>query len=114
MTYMPAESCCWRRNAIHLPSRDHPDSGQWALHFSNLANGELSEPVYGGFVDGRGSFYGMDTVNGRRVLVRFLIIPLSRNQWRFEQAYSVDGGSSWEDNWIAIDTRRPATTAPAP
>lgn len=90
----------------------HPGSGQWALHFANLANGEMGEPVHGGFIDGRGSFYGMDTVDGRRVQVRFLIIPLGRGQWRFEQAYSTDGGVSWEDNWIAIDTRRPAPALP--
>ncbi len=40
------------------------------------------------------------------VFVRFLIIPLNKDQWRFEQAYSIDGGKTWEDNWIAIDTRR--------
>jgi len=91
----------------------HPDSGQWALHFANLANGELTEPVHGGFVDGHGSFYGVDSVNGRRVLVRFLIMPLGSGRWRFEQAYSADGGKSWEDNWIATDTRRPGPTPPS-
>jgi len=31
---------------------------------------------------------------------------LALSEGRFEQAYSIDGGQSWEDNWIAIDTRR--------
>jgi hypothetical protein len=42
------------------------------------------------------------------VLVRFLIVPMGADQWRFEQAYSADGGQRWETNWIAIDTRRKA------
>ncbi|KQW93358.1 hypothetical protein ASC94_11995 [Massilia sp. Root418] len=83
-----------------------PASGQWTLHFANLANGLMTEPMHGAFQDGRGSFYGQDTVNGRAVLVRFLIMPAGAGQWRFEQAYSADGGQRWETNWIAIDTRR--------
>jgi hypothetical protein len=83
-----------------------PASGQWTLHFANLANGLMTDPMYGTVKDGKGTFYGQDTVNGRAVLVRFLIVPISAGQWRFEQAYSGDGGQRWETNWIAIDTRR--------
>jgi hypothetical protein len=83
-----------------------PASGQWTLHFANLANGMMAEPMSGAFVKGLGTFYGEDTVNGRKVFVRFLIIPVSKDQWRFEQAYSADGGKTWENNWVAIDTKR--------
>jgi hypothetical protein len=83
-----------------------PASGQWTLNFANLANGLLTEPMVGAFHQGQGVFYGQDAVDGRLVFVRFLIIPVSKNQWRFEQAYSADGGKNWETNWIAIDTRR--------
>lgn len=83
-----------------------PASGQWALHFANLANGLMTDPMHGDFKDGRGSFYGQDTVNGRVVLVRFLIVPIEAGKWRFEQAYSADGGQLWETNWLAVDTRR--------
>eukprot|EP01034_Spumella_vulgaris_P023014 gene23014-29202_t len=83
-----------------------PASGQWTLHFASLANGLMTEPMHGSFKDGKGSFYGQDTVNGRVVLVRFLILPAGARQWRFEQAYSADGGQRWETNWIAIDTLR--------
>jgi hypothetical protein len=85
-------------------------SGQWTLHFANLANGLMTDPMHGAFKDGQGSFYGQDTVNGRAILVRFLIVPLDGARWRFEQAYSADGGQRWETNWIAVDTRR--DTAP--
>ncbi|WP_426174161.1 hypothetical protein [Massilia sp. TWR1-2-2] len=83
----------------------HPASGQWSLHFANLANGEMTDSMQGAFTNGRGVFYGHDTVAGRRVFVRFLVIPQHQDQWRFEQAYSADGGKTWEDNWIAVDTR---------
>jgi hypothetical protein len=83
-----------------------PASGQWTLHFANLANGLMTDPMHGAFKDGQGSFYGRDTLNGHAVLVRFLIVPIDAARWRFEQAYSADGGQRWETNWIAVDTRR--------
>ena len=67
----------------------------------------MTAPVFGGFDGrGRGLFYGQDTVDGRTILVRFIITQVSPREARFEQAYSIDGGQSWEDNWIAVDTRR--------
>lgn len=82
-------------------------SGRWSLNYANLRNGLLTSPVYGGFdASGRGLFYGPDTVNGRAILVRFVITRVSPNQARFEQAYSADGGVTWEDNWIATDSRK--------
>jgi hypothetical protein len=83
-----------------------PASGQWTLHFANLADGLMTEPMHGAFKDGQGNFYGQDSLNGRAILVRFLILPMAADRWRFEQAYSADGGQHWETNWIAIDTRR--------
>lgn len=85
-----------------------PESGQWTLHFANLANGLMTDPMFGFFKQGTGTFYGQDTVHGRMVSVRFLVIPVNKDQWRFEQAYSADGGATWETNWIAVDTRRKA------
>jgi hypothetical protein len=67
----------------------------------------LTAPVYGSFGDdGRGLFYGQDLLDGRAILVRFIILPVSKTEVRFDQAYSPDGGISWESNWIAVDTRR--------
>jgi hypothetical protein len=83
-----------------------PASGAWTLHFANLASGRMTEPMTGWFSAGVGSFHGQDHIDGRKLLVRFLVIPVSADRWRFEQAYSNDGGKTWETNWIAIDTRR--------
>lgn len=85
----------------------NPQARQWSLNFASLRNGLLTAPVYGSF-DGRGigRFYGSDTLDGRAILVRFVITPKSANEVLFEQAFSADGGGTWETNWIATDTRR--------
>jgi hypothetical protein len=82
-------------------------SGQWSLNYANLRNGLLTSPVYGGFdASGRGLFCGPDTLDGRAILVRFIVTKVSANEARFEQAYSADGGVTWEDNWVAVDSRK--------
>ena len=84
----------------------NPQGGQWSLNFANLRDGRLTNPIYGAFdAGGRGTFYGQDTLDGRAILVRFVIIRPSKAEAHFEQAYSADGGATWEDNWIAVDTR---------
>ena len=86
----------------------NPQSHQWSLNYASLRSGTLTAPVYGGFDGkGRGLFYGQDMLDGRAILVRFIITSLSPNEARFEQSYSADGGSNWETNWIAVDTRTP-------
>ncbi|QGZ96790.1 hypothetical protein [Terricaulis silvestris] len=83
----------------------NPQTQQWSLNFASMRDGQLTSPVYGGFENGRGVFYGQDSVDGRVVLVRFVISDVSANTARFVQSYSADGGVSWIDNWIATDTR---------
>ncbi|WP_407352797.1 hypothetical protein [Luteimonas sp. R10] len=84
-----------------------PQARQWRIHYANVADGELTGPVTGAFRDGRGEFYGEETIDGRAVLVRFVISGITADSCRFEQAFSVDGGRTWEVNWIATDTRAP-------
>jgi hypothetical protein len=86
----------------------NPQTRQWSLNFANMAEGTLTAPVYGGFENGRGVFYGSDTVDGRVVLVRFVISDITANAARFAQSYSADSGQTWIDNWIAVDTRSPS------
>jgi hypothetical protein len=81
------------------------DARQWSLNYAGVASGAMAVPTIGEFRDGRGEFYDQETYRGRAILVRFVITPLSADSCRFEQAYSDDGGKSWETNWIAVDTR---------
>lgn len=83
----------------------NPQSGQWSLNFANKRSGEMVTPSIGRFVDGRGVFTSQETLNGRPITVRFVIIPVTRDSCLFEQAFSDDGGKTWEINWLATDTR---------
>lgn len=83
----------------------NPQARQWSLHFSNRRGGTLSPPTIGEFKNGRGEFYAQETLDGRAILVRFVISDITPRSCRFEQAFSADGGKTWEVNWIAVDTR---------
>jgi hypothetical protein len=91
----------------------NPKSRQWSLNFSNSRSGTLSPPSIGEFRDGRGEFFNQETLNGR-ALVRFVISPITPDSLRFEQAFSGDGGRTWEVNWIATDTRMKRESGKAP
>lgn len=83
----------------------NPQSRQWSLNFANSTSGTLATPTIGEFRNGRGEFYDQETLNGRAIFVRFLILPITPDSIRFEQSFSADGGKTWETNWIAVDTR---------
>ena len=83
----------------------NPQTRQWALNFANRNDGQMVAPTIGGFRDGRGEFYQQDTLNGRAIFVRFVITIRSKDAIHFEQAFSADGGKTWEVNWIADDIR---------
>lgn len=83
----------------------NPQSRQWSLNFANVNDGQMTRPAMGEFKNGRGEFFNEDTYNGRAIFVRFVIIKVTDDQYRFEQSFSADGGQTWELNWVAIDTR---------
>lgn len=82
-----------------------PATREWTLNFANARVGKLVPPSVGRFEDGRGAFLSREEVDGRDVLVRFDIIPITADSIHFEQYYSPDDGKTWERNWLAIDTR---------
>ena len=84
----------------------NPQARQWSLNFASAGGGVLTPAPIGGFANGCGEFYTQDSLNDRAILVRFVISNVTANSARFEQAFSADGGKSWEVNWIATDTRR--------
>jgi hypothetical protein len=83
----------------------NPQSHQWSLNFANSNGGALSQPTVGEFKNGRGKFFDQETLNARAILVRFVISDITPTSCHFEQAFSNDGGKTWEVNWIATDTR---------
>jgi len=83
----------------------NPRARQWSLNFANRVAGAMSPPTIGEFKNGRGEFYSQETLDGRAILVRFVISNITADSCHFEQAFSDDGGKTWEVNWIATDTR---------
>jgi len=83
----------------------NPQSRQWSLNFASINGGVMTPPTIGEFKNGRGEFFNQETLNGRAILVRFVISDITPNSCRFEQAFSDDGGKTWEVNWIATDIR---------
>jgi hypothetical protein len=82
-----------------------PKAKQWSLYWANSAKGTLEKPTIGEFRDGRGEFFSQDPFEGRMILVRFLWSKITPNSCRWEQAFSADGGGTWETNWIMEMTK---------
>src|SRR5579883_2443298 len=83
----------------------HPDSEQWYVYWINGSDGILTTPMIGSFSQGVGKFYAHEQVRGRHILSRFLWTDITPNSCHWEQAFSEDGGTTWETNWIMDLTR---------
>jgi len=96
----------------------NPQSHQWSLYWANSKDGNLGSdpPQIGEFKNGRGEFYAQVMRNGRGIFVRYDWSGLNTNSPHFEQAFSDDGGRTWEVNWITDQTRVSdgAENTPAP
>jgi hypothetical protein len=83
-----------------------PATGEWSIQWADTARARtLLPPMVGRFIGGVGEFYGDETVDGKKVLCRFLWTRPSADSARWEQAFSDDGGKTWETNWIMTLTR---------
>jgi hypothetical protein len=78
---------------------------RWSIWWIDGKTGTMFPPVVGGFRGDRGEFYGDDTDGGRAVKVRYVWTRLGADAARWEQAFSSDGGSTWETNWTMAFTR---------
>lgn len=76
-------------------------TGDWAIWWvdGRMPHAPLDPPVKGHFVDGVGNFYSDDTLRGKTVRVRYTWSHITANSAQWEQAYSPDGGKTWETNW---------------
>ena len=78
----------------------NPVTRQWAIHWADSRRGVLDPPVVGAFTAGTGTFEGTDVFEGRSIRVRFLWSRVTTDTPRWEQAFSEDGGMTWETNWV--------------
>jgi hypothetical protein len=84
-----------------------PKTQQWSIWWLDGRNphAPLDPPMKGSFAGGIGMFLADETFNGRPVKVRFLWSAITPTSGHWEQAFSTDGGASWETNWEMDFTR---------
>jgi len=77
-------------------------TGQWSIWWldSRTPLGPLDPPMRGSFHDGVGTFYADDTFNGKPIRMRFIWSKITPTSCHWEQAFSPDGGKTWETNWM--------------
>ena len=83
-----------------------PQTQQWSIYFADSIHGTLTTPLIGRFTQGRGTFYAFEPIGGKHILSRYLWLDITATSYRWEQAFSADGGSTWETNWVQEHVRR--------
>jgi hypothetical protein len=78
----------------------NPESKEWSIYWSTDLTGTLDVPMIGGFKDGRGEFYSQEIFEGRHIYNRFIWSKITATSCQWEQAFSIDGGKTWETNWV--------------
>ena len=77
------------------------ESHQWSIYLLDVDKGTLGLPaMVGQFTGKRGEFYDQEEYKGRAILVRYVWTDISPKSAHMEQAFSADGGKTWEANWI--------------
>jgi hypothetical protein len=71
--------------------------GDWN---ANRQDSFFGVPTMGAFTRGRGEFFSQELFEKKSIFVRFVWTPGSLDTCRWEQAFSADGGKTWETNWI--------------
>jgi len=101
-------------NLLHLPGGSYRAATirafdavrrQWSIWWLDGREADIGAPVHGRFDGGVGTFLGDDALHGRPIRVRFVWSGISAQSARWEQAFSGDGGATWETNWV-MDFRR--------
>lgn len=91
--------------AISLRSFDAA-SGRWSIWWLDGRHPlHIDVPVRGSFNDGIGVFFADDEFKGAPIRVRFTWSDITANTCRWRQAFSPDGGVTWETNWVMDFTR---------
>ena len=103
-------------NVLHLPEGSYraatlraynPATAQWSIWWLDGRNpSQLDAPLVGSFENGVGTFYANDTLEGKPIKVRFIWSVPKPGVPRWEQAFSIDSGETWETNWFMDFTRQ--------
>ncbi|MBK7318175.1 DUF1579 domain-containing protein [Candidatus Villigracilis affinis] len=77
-----------------------PQAQEWSLYWATGISGILEVPMIGGFKHGLGEFYSQEVFEGRHIFSRFIWSEITTASCKWEQAFSADGGQTWETNWV--------------
>ena len=113
------ETHCWSTlgglgnvddNMIRLPSGSYramtvrafdEHAQHWSIWWLDARHASGIEPAVHGRFDGDvGTFLGQDIIDGVPIVVRFMWSRIRSETPIWEQAFSRDGGKTWETNWI--------------
>jgi hypothetical protein len=76
-------------------------SGKWAIWWlDGRAPHHLDVPVVGSFSGPVGTFLANDSLDQKPIVIRFIWHANQGGGPRWEQAFSGDGGRTWETNWV--------------
>jgi hypothetical protein len=97
-------------NGLHIKAQTlrlyNPETREWSIYLLDADKGSLSlPPTVGHFTGDRGEFYDQEEFHGRWIFVRYVWTHPAADKALMEQSFSVDGGGSWEVNWICDLTR---------
>jgi len=81
---------------------------QWSVHWVNSLDGVVQPPVRGRFNADGCVLEGPDTDGARPVIARYIWSHITPDSARWTQAFSYDGGATWEVNWVMDFTRAAA------
>jgi len=84
--------------ATSLRIFDRP-SALWSIYWIDGRTAGIDKPVVGRFDGPTGQFYNDDLFEERPIRVRFTYRDLGPGRASWDQAFSADGGTSWEINW---------------
>ena len=78
------------------------EQNHWSIWWldSRAMSGPLQAPNIGRFENGVGQFYAEFADNGKTIRSRLKWSDITATSARWEQAYSYDGGKTWDTNWI--------------
>jgi hypothetical protein len=84
----------------------NPKTQLWSIYWISSANPVMdTNPVVGRFSGNVGEFFCDDDFEGKKIRVRYTWTNLGNGKATWAQAFSPDGGKSWETNWKAEFTR---------
>jgi hypothetical protein len=83
----------------------NPVTKLWSIYWADSNVGVLDPPVLGSFNNSTGEFYGKDIFQGKAIIVKFNWDKTDPEKPVWSQAFSEDGGNTWEWNWYMYMTK---------